>query len=287
MVNHWRSSALLAAMACSLALSNYAQAQPATAKSPAPNADPRDFQGMWQGPSADHGFAGGFSGPPPGAEEGAVPVGLSSIGGAMGELTAALKPESAAKSQREMQLMLKGTTLMSWHVACRPSTPQNLMSDDLGGFEVVQTPTRVLFLFDTDNTYWEVYLDRKHPKNPKPSYNGHSVGHWEGNKLVIDTIGYNGRNSVIRSALPSTQLRTITYLWKEDEGRQLKYETHVEDPVNLTRPSKLPLAYVNWSPEHRIYEDHCTQSPRSENTTDMVFEDFTREEAFPFLYKKK
>jgi hypothetical protein len=289
MVIGLRGRSLLATIACCLAAGVYAQSQPQSASSSqaaAPRPDPRDFQGMWQGPMGDHGFAAGFSAPPTGGEDGGEAVGLSSLGGPLGELSSALKPEAATRYQRELQLMLKGTTLMSWHVACRPSMPQNLMGDDLGGFEVVQTPTRVLFLFDTDNTYWEVYLDHDHPKNLKPTYLGHSIGHWEGNKLVIDTVGYNGRASVIRGGFPSTQLHTVTRMWKEDGSQQLKYETYVEDPVNLTRSATLPTLFVKWTPDHRIYEEHCTQSPRSENTAGMLFEDFTREEAFPYVNKK-
>ena len=294
MVLRLSDRSLLATIACCLAAGVYAQAQPPASPSPAlssqapaPRPDPRDFQGMWQGPMGDHSFAAGFSAPPTSGKDGGAPVGLSSIGGPLGELSSALKPATAARYQRELQLMLKGTTLMTWHVACRPSMPQNLMGDDLGGFEVVQTPTRVLFLFDTDNTYWEVYLDHEHPKDLKPTYLGHSIGHWEGDKLVIDTIGYNGRASVIRSAVPSTQLHTVTRMWKEDGGQQLKYETFVEDPVNLTRSGSLPALYVQWTPDHRIYEEHCTQSARPQNTAGMLFEDFTREEAFPYVNKKK
>jgi len=288
---HSRSKSLLVTIACCLTASSYLQAAQSTIKARL-SVDPRDFQGMWQGPMADHGFAAGFTGPPPtggdgnGAAGSGPAIGLSSIGGLPGELSSALKPEAAARIKRNQALTLKGTAVMTWHVACRPGPAQNLMSDDLGGFEVVQNPTRVLFLFDTDNTYWEVYMDRDHPKNPKPSYLGHSVGHWEGNTLVIDTIGYNGRGSVIMGALPSTQLHTITRIWKEQGGKQLKYETYVEDPVNLTHPGTLPSAVVNLTPDLRIYEEHCTQSERTESVADMLFEDFTREEAFPYLYKK-
>jgi hypothetical protein len=176
-------------------------------------------------------------------------VGLSTLGAPLGDIAQHMKPATAARSERSLQMMLKGTTIMSWRVTCRPPGPaQLLLGDDLGGFEIVQTPTRVLFLFDTDNTYWEVYLDRDHPRNLKPSYPGHSIGHWESNTLVIDTLGYNGRGSLIRGAVPSTQAHTITRMWKEKDGLQLKYETTVEDPVNLTRAGTFPVALVNRSP---------------------------------------
>lgn len=249
----------------------------------APDPDPRNLQGMWQAPPMDHAVAAGFKDPT--VEEQSGPPASFGFGlGSVRDLP--LNEQGAARAKREMDLILKGTPPMNWRVACRPSMPQALLGDDLGGFEVVQTKDQILFLFATDNTYWRVYLDRDHPKNLPPSYLGHSVGRWEADKLVIDTLGYNGRGTLTLGALANTRLHTITRVWKDNGGKELKYETYFEDPGNLTRPSTFPVATVRWTPEHRIYEEHCTQSARTENVTDMVFEDFTREQAFPYLYKK-
>jgi hypothetical protein len=255
----------------------------ASAHAQAANADPHDFQGMWQGPPANHSFAAGFSGPPPKASGGAA-VSASTYSFVGTNLP--LKPATLAKAAHDQELILKGTAVMTWHVACRPSMPQALMSDDLGGFQVVQTPTRILFLFDTDNTYWEVYLDRGQPPKVAPSYFGHAVGHWEGKQLVVDSIGYNGRASLIVGALPSRSMHTITRIWKSEDGKKLEYQTWLDDPVNLIHSATLPTAFVSWSPDFRLYEEHCTQNPREQNDADMIYEDFTREDAFPYFYKK-
>lgn len=275
---------VIAALLCCAACAIHAQAQPpSAADDAAPIADPRNLQGMWQAAQSDHAVAAGFKDP---AKESKSPSGAFGFGlGNMGKLP--LNATAAARSKREVELILKGTPPMNWRVACRPGMPQAMLGDDIGGFEVVQSQDQVLFLFDTDNTYWRVYLDRDHPKNVSPSYLGHSIGRWDANKLVIDTVGYNGRGTVTLGAGPNTQLHTITRIWKENGGKQLKYETYFEDPGNLTGPVTLPVATVNWMPTHRIYEEHCSQSTRMENITDMVFEDFTREEAFPYLVKKK
>lgn len=259
-----------------------------------PTTDPRDFQGFWQGPHLSHNFTAGFSASASASGAGAnAPAGGAgppsngTLPGTLGPAgTLPFKPELAAKLQRDAELVLKGTAVMLWHVACRPTLGQSLLGDDIGGVEVMQTPTRVLFLSDTDNSYWEIYLDRGHPRHVKPSYFGHSIGHWEGTTLVVDTVGYNGRSYITPANINSKQLHTVTRFWKTNGGKQLNYQTSVDDPLNLTEPGTLPVAFENLMPDLMLYEDHCTQSMRPESNADMIYEDFTREEAFPYLYKK-
>src|SRR6202521_4838970 len=56
--------------------------------------------------------------------------------------------------------------------------------------QIVQTTKEVIELFEYDHTVRHIFIDgRKHPADLTPSYNGHSIGHWEANTLVVDTIG--------------------------------------------------------------------------------------------------
>jgi hypothetical protein len=97
-------------------------------------------------------------------------------------------------------------------------------------------------LFENDlRTYREIYLDgREHPKDPSPSWLGHSVGKWEGETLVVDTIGFNGhvwldlprRNT----ALPSTEmLHVIERYCRIDQGH-LEVEITIDDPGAYRKP---------------------------------------------------
>lgn len=247
-----------------------------------PSADPRDLQGIWQSLPSNRAQAAGYEDPTKAGEgPGGPPPGF----GVANIDALPMKPEAAARARRELDFVMKGSPLMTWRVACRPSTPQALLGDDIGGYEIIQTPTQVLFLFETDNTYWRVDLDRDHPVDLQPSYLGDSVGHWDGNVLVIDTIGYNGRGSLSQGTGPNGQLHTITRVWKTS-STELKFQTYFEDPANLTRPASLPEGTARLAPDHLIYEEHCTQGASPENYEGMIFEEFTREEAFPYLSSK-
>lgn len=287
--------ALLVAVACCGLPLGPAQAQtfipkPEGSEIP-PNPDPKNFEGMWKGAPSDHAVAAGYKDPGEnaGPDAGpAPPVARPDGPGGPSANTLPLKPEVAARAKEFRELTLKGTSPVTWRLVCRPGTGVSGLGDDIGGGEIIQTPTRVLFLFDTDNTYFEVYLDRQHSAKVTPSYGGHSIGHWEGDKLVIDTIGYNGRNTIVTGAKTNAKTHTVTTMWKEDGGNKLSWQVYVEDPENLTAPGNMPVRSTYWRPDHRIYEEHCSQAgAKPENLSDMVFQDFTREQAFPYLAKNK
>ena len=61
--------------------------------------------------------------------------------------------------------------------------------------QIVQTPKEVIEFFEYDHTVRYIFTDgRKHPDDVTPTYNGHSIGHWEGDALVVDTVALNGKN---------------------------------------------------------------------------------------------
>jgi hypothetical protein len=84
--------------------------------------------------------------------------------------------------------------------------------------------------------YRQIYLDgRDHPKDLDPSWNGHSTGKWEGDTLVIDTVGFNDKTWLGEAAPHTDKLHLITRLRRPDLGH-LEIETTVEDPGALKKP---------------------------------------------------
>jgi Carboxypeptidase regulatory-like domain len=72
-------------------------------------------------------------------------------------------------------------------------------------YKVIHTPSLLVQLFELDPHFRQVFLDgRAHPKEPDPTWQGHSIGRWDGDILVIDTIGFNTK-VWLPNALPSTE----------------------------------------------------------------------------------
>jgi hypothetical protein len=96
--------------------------------------------------------------------------------------------------------------------------------------QLVQTDS-LLVILDEANVSRQIFLDgRSHPKNWNPSFMGHSVGHWEGATLVVDTVGFNDRTWIDMSGLPHTeQLHVIERFRRPDLGH-LETDITIDDP---------------------------------------------------------
>jgi hypothetical protein len=95
----------------------------------------------------------------------------------------------------------------------------------------VQTPKEVLMIYSGDQQIRHVYLDMPHSANPKPSWYGESIGHYEGDTLVVDTIGLNDKTFVDNYRTPHTEKLHVVERWTLlDGGKTLEANARVEDP---------------------------------------------------------
>src|SRR4051812_7793726 len=91
------------------------------------------------------------------------------------------------------------------HTKCWPAGMPGLMQPPFG-IEFLQTKGRVTILSEVSNLPRTIYLDEaKHPDDILPGWNGHSIGHWEGDTLLVDTIGFNGRNNRVSEKMHITE----------------------------------------------------------------------------------
>src|SRR5262245_58908442 len=123
------------------------------------------------------------------------------------------------------------------HARCKPSGgPRQLVTPY--GVEIVDMPElQRVFIFDIGgpHSYRIIYMDgRDHPKDLLPTYYGHSIGHWEGETLVVDSVGFNEKFWMNRDGLPHTdRLHLIERFTRPDFGT-LKYEVTIDDPGGYT-----------------------------------------------------
>jgi hypothetical protein len=104
-------------------------------------------------------------------------------------------------------------------------------------WRMVQTPTHYFLLFEGNiHSYRQIFMNAKHPADPDPTWFGHSVGHWEGNALIIDTVGFNDKFWFDYVGHPHTEkLHTIERYVRTDEGH-LAIEVTIDDPGAYTQP---------------------------------------------------
>ncbi|MBZ5675668.1 MAG: hypothetical protein LAP61_15615 [Acidobacteriia bacterium] len=127
-------------------------------------------------------------------------------------------------------------------------------------YKIVQTPQLVVILSEGNtHSFRRIFLDgRAHNLDLEPnSWTGDSIGRWEGNVLVVDTIGFNDRTWLDDTGKPhSDQLHVIERYRRPDAGR-LVVEYTIEDPKFLTRPYTFTRTFVPANRE--IQERFCTE----------------------------
>jgi hypothetical protein len=129
--------------------------------------------------------------------------------------------------------------------------------------QILQTRDQVIFLYARDHQVRFVYLDQPHAKNIAPSWYGESIGHYEGDTLVVDTVGQNDRTLVDRYGTPhSVQLHTVErYRYAEDDG-MLHVSVTVEDPIAFITPWSAQVAYKR-EPGSTFEEIVCAENNRA------------------------
>ncbi len=104
-------------------------------------------------------------------------------------------------------------------------------------FEIVQTPNKVIEFFEFDHNVRQIFTDgRQHPKDLDLTWMGDSIGWYEGDTLVVDTIGLNDKTWIDRGGLPhSDQLHVIERIRRPDHA-SLEIKITIEDPKAYTKP---------------------------------------------------
>ncbi len=148
-----------------------------------------------------------------------------------------LQPWAREQVRARNEAILAGKPGFTRQASCWPNgTPAFLLYPQQPVF-FVQSPKEVVMIWQGDHQVRHVYLDTPHSNNPRPSWYGESVGHYEGDTLVVDTIGISDRTLVDNFATPHTgQLHTIERYRMSDDGRRLEVSLHVEDPGAFTTP---------------------------------------------------
>jgi hypothetical protein len=145
------------------------------------------------------------------------------------------------------------------------------------GVEFVDLGDR-LFIFDEGgpHTFRTVYMDgRTHPRNFVPTYYGHSIGWWEGDTLVVDSIGYNEKFWLDRRGLPSTEQMHTLERFTRLNLNALKYEVTVDDPGAYTAPWT-GWFYLQFNPGQETWEYVCQQANYAHELMVGEFESVSR-----------
>jgi hypothetical protein len=228
-----------------------------------------DFSGLWAHPGL--GFGPQLSGPGPVRNKSRTPSGASNFDRLVGDYSnPILKPEAAAVVKKLGEISLSGRAFPDPDNMCL----QNPLPYIFWNFfvQLLQQPDKVTLLYAHDSDFRTVRLNQPHPAKVTPSLHGDSVGHYEGDTLVIDTVGVRlgPYRSIDRFGTPYSEAlhvveryRLIDYEatkealalaekeWPRSggavdpnyRGKGLQLEFTVEDPGVFTMPWSATITY--------------------------------------------
>ncbi len=127
-------------------------------------------------------------------------------------------------------------------------------------YKIVQTPSLTLILYEGDTVYRQIFTDgRKHAETSVPSWMGYSVGRWEADTLVVETVGFNDKSWLDRIGhTHSDAMRVIEKFHRRDLGH-LDVAITIDDPKTFTKPIAF-LQSNTLTPDGDLLEYFCTDN---------------------------
>jgi hypothetical protein len=225
----------------------------AAAATPKPAYDPHDLTGVWLG-------GGGLpGGRPRNTSMGGAPAPPMTQWG-QAQFNSHKPSEPYADESRKVPPAVGNDPLGN----CDPlGYPRNL-----GTFEVLQTPTKVVQVFQEGLRIREIWIDgRKLPDDVDPRWYGWAVGHWEGNSLIVDSKGYDGRTWLDGNGYPHSDDMTLHEVFRHPDATSLEITMTLNDPKTYTKPwVGLPRPFHMLLPKDRTELDEVFCVPSEEES---------------------
>src|SRR5258706_7398819 len=264
------SLGLAACLLCAGAASSLGFAAGQVAQGPVPNFSSVDLPWM----NGGAGFLPPPAGPGPVTTDKAHPV-MARNPNNRGEVVEAplrladlsnpnLKPWVVERlKQANEELLARGLRTASRANCVPPGVPQFLIF--AGGFEpiyFIQTPKEVVMIHQANTEVRHVYLDVAHSAHPAPSWYGESVGRYEGDELVVDTVGFNDKTLVDETYnVPHTTALHVAERFKlTQDGKALKVNVTVEDPGAFNAPWSAIVNYRHVPSAQILTEEPCAEN---------------------------
>ena len=144
------------------------------------------------------------------------------------------------------------------HGFCQPTGPTRAFHSPFP-FELVQSSGMMVVLFEIDHNFRRIFTDgRPHPKDLDTTWYGDSIGHYEGNKLIVDTIGISGRSWLDTAGHQHSDKLHVTEVFDKPAADTFTWTVTYDDPVYFSKPWSVTLTARRQ--KYDIMEMICTDN---------------------------
>jgi hypothetical protein len=120
----------------------------------------------------------------------------------------------------------------------------------------------VVILYEALHSYRQIYMDgRALPKEPNPAWMGYSIGHWEGDTLVVESSGFVDNNWLDNNGHPGTEAMRLTERFRRPDFGHIDLQITIDDPKAYTKPWSVNLQFTA-NPDTDLIEYVCDENEK-------------------------
>jgi hypothetical protein len=147
---------------------------------------------------------------------------------------------------------------------CLPIGPARGIQAGIMPFQIVQTPAVFTILFENQHTFRIIHTDgRSHPKDLDPTWFGDSIGNWDGDTLVVDTVGLDDRTWLDTAGHEHSDQLHLVERFQRVDGNTIKWTVTFEDPKYFTEPWSVTLPITRQNTEIMSYSCEENEKDRA------------------------
>jgi len=178
-------------------------------------------------------------------------------------ILADFKPAEAPIRPEAAELFRKnGASAITPVSSCLPLSIPGADMLGYAPFKMIQTRGVTVVLYELDNTHRQIYTDgRKLPADPNPAWMGYSVGHWEGDTLVVDSAGFNDKARLDGFGHPRSEALRVQERFHRRDFGHMDLQITVDDPKMYLKPITVKVTEL-LVPDSDVLESFCNENEK-------------------------
>jgi hypothetical protein len=131
-------------------------------------------------------------------------------------------------------------------------------------FKIIHSAGLIVMLYEVETTFRQIFMDgRKHPADMSPTWQGYSIGRWEGDTLVIETAGFNDRSWLDRRGTGHSEEMRVEERFRRRDFGHLELTITITDPKTFTKPITISVV-EELLPDTDLLEHYCSENEKDD-----------------------
>lgn len=176
-----------------------------------------------------------------------------------------LLPAAAELLEQRLKAADEGRPFPTTLHECLPGGVPEMIFGSPYLMQIIESPEQVTILHEMFTLFRVIYIDGTHPAEPDPTYMGHSVGRWEGDTLIVDTVGLTARTSIDEVGMPHSEDLRVTERYRRVDDDTLEIIVTLDDPGTFSEPWDAKVIYKAAPPDAEFIEYVCENNRSGEH----------------------